>query len=246
MKLFASAALAASLLVSASAAQAAVNLVSNGDFETSSYSSNTQFGAGFGGQGVSGWTGLGGNHLQFYFFGGTQNDVNAVNQFGDPQGYFYDTFDTLSSNGGNFVALDGDSDYSGQISQTINGLVVGQQYNLTFDWSAGQLRNRTGDTTEKLQVTFGGETFNTSTLAIPSGQFSGWQQANFTFTATSTSQALTFLSVGTPNGLPPIAALDGIYLTAVPEPEAWALMLMGFGGLGALLRNRRRQASIAA
>lgn len=247
MKLFASAAIAASLLVSASAAQAAVNLVSNGGFETSSYASNTQFGAGFGGQGVSDWTGLGGNHLQFYFVGGTQNDVNAVNQFGDPLGYFYDTFDTLSSNGGNFVALDGDSDYSGQITQTINGLIVGQSYNLTFDWAGGQLRNRTGDTTEKLQVTFGGETVETNTLAIPSGQFSNWQQASFTFTATSTSQALTFLSIGTPNGLPPIAALDGISLTAVPEPQAWALMLMGFGGLGAVLRgNRRRRATVAA
>jgi hypothetical protein len=28
---------------------------------------------------------------------------------------------------------------------------------------------------------------------------------------------------------------------AVPEPAAWALMLVGFGGIGALLRSRRRQ-----
>jgi len=27
---------------------------------------------------------------------------------------------------------------------------------------------------------------------------------------------------------------------AVPEPGAWAMMLLGFGGLGAVLRNRRR------
>jgi hypothetical protein len=26
----------------------------------------------------------------------------------------------------------------------------------------------------------------------------------------------------------------------VPEPESWALMVLGFGGLGALMRNRRR------
>jgi hypothetical protein len=34
--------------------------------------------------------------------------------------------------------------------------------------------------------------------------------------------------------------------TAVPEPAAWALMLGGFGGLGALLRRRRAAAPAAA
>lgn len=46
------------------------------------------------------------------------------------------------------------------------------------------------------------------------------------------------------------ATLDGASLNfnvlaasvAVPEPSAWALMLVGFGGLGAVLRARRRQA----
>lgn len=33
---------------------------------------------------------------------------------------------------------------------------------------------------------------------------------------------------------------------AVPEPAAWALMLVGFGGLGAALRSRRRTALSAA
>jgi len=33
---------------------------------------------------------------------------------------------------------------------------------------------------------------------------------------------------------------------AVPEPAAWAMMLMGFGGLGALLRNRRSRVALAA
>jgi len=31
----------------------------------------------------------------------------------------------------------------------------------------------------------------------------------------------------------------------VPEPAAWAMMLLGFGGIGALLRNRRRHALAA-
>jgi hypothetical protein len=36
------------------------------------------------------------------------------------------------------------------------------------------------------------------------------------------------------------------YLRAVPEPATWAMMLVGFGGLGAVLRRRRSQAAITA
>jgi hypothetical protein len=33
--------------------------------------------------------------------------------------------------------------------------------------------------------------------------------------------------------------------TTVPEPAAWALMLVGFGGMGAMLRRRRAQVAFA-
>jgi len=36
-----------------------------------------------------------------------------------------------------------------------------------------------------------------------------------------------------------------IALAAVPEPATWGLMIMGFGGIGALVRNRRRQFAFA-
>jgi len=41
--------------------------------------------------------------------------------------------------------------------------------------------------------------------------------------------------------------IDGVFLVpgGVPEPASWALMILGFGGAGAALRQRRRQAATA-
>ncbi len=223
-----------------SVAHASTNLVTNGSFESTTCAASCEFGAGAvnGGQTLTGWTGGGGSALQFWYKGGTQTTVSATNRYGDPLAYFYPTFNTLSPDGGSFVALDGDSTVTGTISQDISGLQIGKVYTLTFDWAAAQLKNRTGDITEQLQVSFGGQTFLTPVLSVASGGFSGWKTATFFFTPTATTQTLKFLSLGTPDGLPPIAALDGVSLT-VPEPATWAMMLVGFGGIGAMIRRRR-------
>jgi PEP-CTERM motif len=40
--------------------------------------------------------------------------------------------------------------------------------------------------------------------------------------------------------------LSAVGMSGVPEPTSWALMLLGFGGAGALIRAQRRRARIAA
>ena len=44
------------------------------------------------------------------------------------------------------------------------------------------------------------------------------------------------------NSLNTISIQDG----TVPEPGTWALMIMGFGGAGAMIRSRRRHVAVAA
>jgi len=77
--------------------------------------------------------------------------------------------------------------------------------------------------------------------------FTGWQLENINFTATSSSELLSFLSSGTPYGTPPTALLADVSLNAdVPEPAAWALMIVGLGLSGATLRARRGKAITAS
>ena len=226
--------LAASLLGSAAYA-GPTNLVTNGNFENTTYTQNNQFGTGYGGQGVNGWLGNGGYDL--YFFGGTATSVSANSQYPGGREDLWSV--SNSPTGGNFVALDGEPGVQGGISQSISGLKVGDTYRLSFSWGAGQLQSRTGDTTEQFKVALGGQSFLTNVVSNPSKGFQGWFTTTFDYTATATNEVLSFLSIGTPSGLPPIATLDGVSLVDVPEPGSVALFAVGLGLVGFYAMRRR-------
>lgn len=128
---------------------------------------------------------------------------------------------TISPDGGAMLGLSGDY-AKGTVSQTISGLTVGNTYDLKFDWAGSQMEGFSGATTQKLSITFGSDTVETVSQPVPSKGFTGWLSASFTFTATSTTQTLSFTASGSPTGLAPFLLLDGVSLagSAPPPPPS--------------------------
>ncbi len=220
-------------------------LIANGSFESTTLTASGQ--VHFKGD-VSGWENDPSVPLGFLYFPGTSDDTLS-DQFSGGfrlwQG-ITDTIPSTSPDGGNFLVFDGAASYRGGISQNVSGLEVGVQYNLTFYQAAGQQRGFSGDTQEWWHVTFGGESADSTVQSNPSHDFQPWTLQTMTFTPTSAGQVLTFLSEGTPNGLPPMAMLDGISLArasqnaGTPEPSTLAAAFLGLSAWAASRRLRKR------
>ena len=68
----------------------------------------------------------------------------------------------------------------------------------------------------------------------------GWMQQTLRFTASAGSEVLTFLAIGTPNGLPPFVLLDGVSIADVPvsTPEPGTNIMIALGLLGVPVARR--------
>ena len=192
---------------------------------------------------LAGWTNSGYNFVYTPGNADKTNSTQVLGQYGanylwGPNDGSDNGFTDASPTGGNFLALDGASEVGG-ISTTITGMKVGGSYVLSFDYAGIQQHGYNGATTETVKVTIGSTTYAAEpVLQNASHGFTGWNHETITFTATAASEALSFLAVGTPSGVPPFTLVSDISVP-VPEPAAWALMLIGIGAVGGLVRRRR-------
>jgi hypothetical protein len=228
--------LAAACFALAAISPLRANLIQNGSFEISTATTTTQFQS----AGVADWTNSNiGEALVFpswYTNGYLFPNVGLAGNF--PQ---------TSPDGGNFVYSDSDF-FTSAIQQTVNGLIVGHNYNLTFydalDQDTEPNITVPGPTQAYWQVTFGALTQSTATMYADGslGTFTNWSLQSMNFKATSASQVLSFFAIGV--GDPPLAMLDGVSLedTTAPEPAAIALVAGGLALSAWKIRRRKTHA----
>lgn len=137
-------------------------------------------------------------------------------------------FGSLCSSGGSVcIDLDGSTRDAGELNRSFAG-IAGTTYVATFDL-AGNQRNAP---TDSLVVSFG-----TTSQAYSFLSTAAWNTYSLSFTAnTSTNYSLNFNNAGGDNiGV----VLDNVTVTAVPEPETYAMMLAGLGLMGSIARRRK-------
>jgi hypothetical protein len=144
------------------------------------------------------------------------------------------SFDFIPGHGG-YIDLDGSSgignDPAGQLTSVAT--FGPGTYTVSFDLAG----NQRGASSQSTTVSLGdfSQTFGPLLSSV------GFTTQTITF-STSTAGHLVFTEAGPSDQQGNL--LDNVALS-VPEPATWAMMLMGFGGLGGVLRHRRRTLVLA-
>ena len=148
-----------------------------------------------------------------------QDSVDLINTYWAPSGGSY--------------SLDLSGNYDGTISQSF-ATVIGQTYTVSFDMAANP--DDANDAVKFMQVGLSQQPVYSFSSVGHTHSNMGWTTKTFNFVATDTSSTLHFASLQDSAGG---VALDNISVTAVPEPETYAMLLAGLGLMGAVARRRR-------
>lgn len=140
------------------------------------------------------------------------------------------SFSGVDPQDGSYQAYMGGVGSLGYISQTFAD-VLGQTYTVSV-WEAGL-----GGTPSEFDIAINGTDF----VDINPAPASPYTQYTFTFTGTGSDT----LSISGQND-PSYQLIDNVSVTAgVPEPSTWAMMLIGFAGLGFARYRRARKGAPA-
>ena len=147
-----------------------------------------------------------------------------------------------------YASLDGQNFYEDDFTLSLNSAPIlsgtfnlgGGGANVVFFAPVGaSVNNISGN---GMAVTFAGGKVLVST---PLNLLAGLNSLTFNYTALPRDAHAGFQGTGDEGwGLRDIVVTQAS--GGVPEPASWALMLTGFGGLGAVLRRSRRQAALVA
>ncbi len=221
MKTTTMALLASAVLALAMPARAS-NLITNGSFEVGTPSDNPYDSSANSQQllsgdttSLSGWT----------VTGAASSDIAWIGSS--------NTYGVTASQGSDFLDLTG-WQWGGAggkgVMQTIS-TVAGQQYTLSFDLGNSISYNYGG--TNALSVQAGSLSQVVSSVGTQS--VNAWDHYTLSFVAQSASTAVSFTGVQATYYI----GLDNVSVTAVPEPETFALLLAGLGVVGAVARRRK-------
>ncbi len=95
----------------------------------------------------------------------------------------------------------------------------------------------------------GFQTFSATTLGVPGESTQIWEKFTFTSNGVSNVDELTFRFISGDPGTDFNSAFDSVDIRtvdAVPEPSTWAMMILGFAGVGFMTYRRRYKMALNA
>lgn len=196
------------------------NLVVNGSFEDSSFGSPGGYTLGLVGNAVPGWYIPSSDGT--YPWGLTNGAFGASTPYGNQF----------------FVLGEAATGVEYTIQQTLTGLTVGATYNMSFA-IASEL-----NCCSEAEVSYlsGSSTAPQNFFATNSGAYwTDWSTQNTSFVADSSTVTFQIKNVN-PGSAGIDLGLDNVVITAVPEPETYAMLLVGLGLLGFIARRRKELA----
>ena len=157
------------------------------------------------------------------------------------------TYGFTPSGGHPYVSFGGNSTWGGSLTQTFD-TTAGQTYTLSYQ--VGEIQG--ADSSQDMRATLVNGVTTLVQDFVPGSLDPVPELLNkqFVFTAEGSSATITFFDATPPGGGGPsnlaLANVSFSGASAVPEPAAWALMILGVGQVGGALRRRTRLARAAA